>query len=177
MLSNSDFRTLSFSLSQDGVFFYKIFEIGEPSIHQLLSSGRTSSQIIDGFFESGKELINGGHFKDFKLQLWNGKVLFNLTHSNQLRPDDFQLDKYFDESDLEIQRLKFHLLTKSERKVLQRLSTGAMQSSLSGEMHICIYTFQTHRKRIYKKLELHSKDELISWFRKYGVHFDLNFEE
>lgn len=177
MLSQSNFRTLSFSLSQDGIFYHKIFEIGEPSIHQQLSSGRTSSQIIDSFFESGKELINSGHYKDFKIQIWDGKVLFNLTHSGQIQPDDYQLDKFVDESDLEIQRAKFQKLTKAERQVLRHLLNGTEQNSLSEEMHICKYTVRTHLKRIYKKLEVHSKEELLTWLRKYGVHFDLNFEE
>lgn len=177
MFASLDFLNLSFSLSQDGNFYYKIFEIGEISIRQLLSSGRTSSQIIDDIFESGKKLINGGHYLDFKIQIWNGKIFFNLTHSEQVHTDEYQLNKIENERDLEVQRLKFKELTKSERQVLRRLSNGIKQSSLSREMHICIYTLRTHRKRVYKKLGVHSSDELIVWFRKYGVHFDLNFED
>lgn len=51
-------------------------------------------------------------------------------------------------------------LTEREEEVLQWLAQGHSEKEISSQLHISLNTLKSHRKRIYQKLDLHSRDSL-----------------
>jgi DNA-binding CsgD family transcriptional regulator len=52
-------------------------------------------------------------------------------------------------------------LTKRESEVLQVLLSGVSSKECANRMHISVYTFETHKKNIFRKLEINSSNELM----------------
>jgi DNA-binding NarL/FixJ family response regulator len=52
-------------------------------------------------------------------------------------------------------------LTKRESEVLQVLLSGVSSKECANRMHISVYTFETHKKNIFRKLEINSTNELM----------------
>lgn len=79
----------------------------------------------------------------------NGEKYMSIEvkHSDRLK-DGFQLAKK---------------LTSQELKLIKLLAKGYTNSKISKILHISIYTVQTHRKNIHKKLGVKSVNELIAF--------------
>ena len=54
-----------------------------------------------------------------------------------------------------------HLLTNREREIAVQISKGYTTRDIAGNLHLSIHTVQTHRKNIFRKLEVHSTAELL----------------
>lgn len=52
-------------------------------------------------------------------------------------------------------------LTKREREIMQTLLLGLSSKESADRLHISIYTFETHKKNIFRKLEINSTNELM----------------
>lgn len=52
-------------------------------------------------------------------------------------------------------------LTKRETEVLSIILTGAGAKDCANELHISIYTFETHKKNIFRKFDINSTNELM----------------
>ncbi|MDD9155686.1 response regulator transcription factor [Aliivibrio sp. S4TY2] len=59
-----------------------------------------------------------------------------------------------------------HLLTKKERKVLHLLLDGMNNYEISEQCHISINTVKTHISNVYKKFNIHSRNELLQLIEK-----------
>ena len=60
------------------------------------------------------------------------------------------------------QQKKEQDLTDRENEVLSLLAEGKTYVSIANELEISFNTVKTHIKRIYEKLHVNSKDEIIS---------------
>lgn len=56
-------------------------------------------------------------------------------------------------------------LTKREREILPYLAQGYSLPYIRNELYIAQSTIDTHVRHIYKKMDLHSKEELITYVR------------
>ncbi len=54
-------------------------------------------------------------------------------------------------------------LTDRENEILQLLGEGKSYNLIAGTLHISLGTVQSHVKNIYRKLQMHSKSEIIFW--------------
>lgn len=52
-------------------------------------------------------------------------------------------------------------LTEREAEVLQWMSNGLAEKEIASQLHVSLNTIKTHRKRIYQKLDVHSRDCLL----------------
>ena len=57
---------------------------------------------------------------------------------------------------------KEHGLTPREVEVALLLAKGRDQAFIADDLHISVDTVKTHRRSIYRKLEIHSHQELLS---------------
>ena len=61
----------------------------------------------------------------------------------------------------------FNKLSKQERKVMQYLLSGLINSQIADQLYISVNTVQTHRKNLYRKLKVHSIQELTALSYRY----------
>ena len=54
-------------------------------------------------------------------------------------------------------------LSRCETAVMELLGEGKSSKEIAGRLHLSVFTIATHRKRICKKLNLHSSSELIAF--------------
>lgn len=60
-------------------------------------------------------------------------------------------------------------LTKREKTILEYLVDGFTIDMISAELHISSHTVDTHAKNIYRKLQVHSRGEVVSKALKEGL--------
>jgi DNA-binding NarL/FixJ family response regulator len=63
----------------------------------------------------------------------------------------------------------FSLLTKRELEVVKILVNGKSTKENADELHISVYTLETHKKNIFRKLEINSIGELIHIAHEYKL--------
>ncbi|MGL5980865.1 MAG: response regulator transcription factor [Phocaeicola sp.] len=61
------------------------------------------------------------------------------------------------------------LLTPSEKRVLQQISTGKSTKEIANVMHISFHTVNTHRKNIFRKIEVSNIQEAIRYAVRSGL--------
>lgn len=61
------------------------------------------------------------------------------------------------------------LLTKRELELMRALVFNNVSKDLANELNISIYTLETHKKNIFRKLEINSIGELINIAHKYRI--------
>jgi DNA-binding NarL/FixJ family response regulator len=66
------------------------------------------------------------------------------------------------------------LLSKRERQVLMLLVKGNAGSAIAKELHLSVKTVETYRSRIYEKLEVHNRSELMNYAIAVGM---ITFDE
>lgn len=100
---------------------------------------------------------------------FTNKILINdeLTLNISSFPsDNHLLDKVFKElipSDKESLNnfLRYQTLTKREKQILKLLSNGCSNKDVSDQLLITLHSVKTHRKNIYKKLDVNTTTELV----------------
>ncbi len=60
-------------------------------------------------------------------------------------------------------------LTKREHEIMKELLNGLSSKECANNLHISIYTFETHKKNIFRKLEINSTNE----FMRIAIDFNL----
>ncbi len=60
-------------------------------------------------------------------------------------------------------------LTAREREVLALIADGRSNSDVAGKIHVSPYTVQSHRENIMRKLNIHSRTELLKYAVKRGL--------
>jgi DNA-binding NarL/FixJ family response regulator len=63
----------------------------------------------------------------------------------------------------------FSILTDREREVLQCLSEGRAVKEIALQLHVSVTTIETHRRRIMKKLNIHTVAELTKYAVREGL--------
>lgn len=59
--------------------------------------------------------------------------------------------------------LRFQLLTKREKQILKLLAEGCSNKSVSELLFISSHSVHTHRRNIYKKLDIHKTSQLVQF--------------
>lgn len=164
------FKTIRFEMSNDGKYFFNICELEEAGIQKLLSSGKSSLEILKTFYFSCLKMLHDGFYKDFRFNIWNGTYWFLITHSLQTPSEEGAFFLECDELELIAEQIKFQNLTRTEKEILLHFSKGNTHDQIIKLMNTSEETFRVHLKRIYKKLGIHSKSELFIWLKKFGCH-------
>jgi len=60
-------------------------------------------------------------------------------------------------------------LTKRELEVMSMILTGESSKDCADKLHISVYTFETHKKNIFRKFDINSTNELMR------IAMDFNF--
>jgi two-component system response regulator NreC len=63
----------------------------------------------------------------------------------------------------------YDLLTTREREILQLIAEGRSNKEVANQLHLSLYTVETHRTHILQKLNLHSVPELILYAVRKGI--------
>ena len=64
---------------------------------------------------------------------------------------------------------EFQRLSTREREVLPLIADGRADYDIASTLHISPYTVQTYRQRIMKKLDVHSRTELLKYALRKGI--------
>jgi DNA-binding NarL/FixJ family response regulator len=64
------------------------------------------------------------------------------------------------------EKLTEYLLTRRETEIIKMICEGATSTEIAGRLHLSARTVETHRKNIYRKLDVHSNVELANYARK-----------
>ncbi|BDD05583.1 response regulator transcription factor [Aureibacter tunicatorum] len=70
------------------------------------------------------------------------------------------------------QVIDFKSLTNREKIIVKCLACGESAQDISDKLHISIHTVYTHCKNIYKKLEINSSGELVSFYKNNPFCFE-----
>ena len=63
----------------------------------------------------------------------------------------------------------YELLTSREREILQLIAEGKSNKDIANDLHLSLYTVETHRSNILAKLNLHTLPELILYAVRKGI--------
>lgn len=63
----------------------------------------------------------------------------------------------------------YDLLTAREREILQLIAEGKSNKDIANELNLSLYTVETHRTHILRKLNLHTIPELILYAVRKGI--------
>lgn len=61
------------------------------------------------------------------------------------------------------------LLTRSEQKVLQQLTSGDTTEAIAGDLFVSVNTVKTHLRGIYRKFGVNTRRDAIRVGRQYGL--------
>jgi DNA-binding NarL/FixJ family response regulator len=92
-----------------------------------------------------------------------GKAFFSPAISKML------IEDYMRQMQLRAVEDSYDLLTTREREILQLFAEGKNNKDVANMLNLSLYTVETHRSNILKKLNLHSTAELILYAVRKGV--------
>lgn len=92
-----------------------------------------------------------------------GKSYFSAQVSRILQEDYMQLLTQKDKEDT------FDLLTGREREILQLIAEGKANKEIANSLNLSLYTVDTHRSHILRKLNLHTVPEVILYAVRKGI--------
>ncbi|MGC2656766.1 MAG: response regulator transcription factor, partial [Bryobacteraceae bacterium] len=92
-----------------------------------------------------------------------GRTYFSPKIGSLLQEDHFRAmtDKQKDDS--------FELLTTREREILQLAAEGKGNKEIASLLNVSMYTVDTHRSHILRKLNLHTAPELVLYAVRKGI--------
>ncbi|CAG5015885.1 Oxygen regulatory protein NreC [Dyadobacter sp. CECT 9275] len=64
------------------------------------------------------------------------------------------------------EKMSEYLLTPRETEIIKMICEGVTSAKMAQKLHLSIRTVETHRKNIYRKLDVHSNVELANYARK-----------
>jgi DNA-binding NarL/FixJ family response regulator len=135
-----------------------------PDLKIVFLSMYVDSKVIAAAKENG---INGFLSKDITAPLLkqrlidviNGKTCFPPSVQNNTTEAPWQQDGFARE-------LK---LSAREIEIIRLLKQGMSNKQVSGYLKLSIYTIETHRKNIYRKLNLQGLGELIQFANEHNL--------
>jgi len=90
----------------------------------------------------------------------------SVLDKNEFVVSGFKVDNGLDEYDT---FQKVNELSKREKEIISLLAQGQNNSRIGDQLYISVNTVHTHRKNIYKKLNVNSVQELVSVAYRYGL--------
>lgn len=139
ILELGQFKLVLFSSFVDS---YMILRAKQTGFHACISKDIQSSELIPILKSSNSDFMS---FPDL-----------NFANKNQIVKAEELLSA-------------FSLLTKRELEVVKILVNGKSTKENADELNISIYTLETHKKNIFRKLEINSIGELIHIAHEYKL--------
>lgn len=103
----------------------------------------------------GKQIINSE-----LLAILNNVEKDNFLIDNSIK---YKLQKKKSNNNLEDFEIKMNL-TSREKELIQLFSEGLSSKEVSNKLNVSILTINTHKKNIYKKLNINSTAELVAFY-------------
>ncbi|MEM6963925.1 MAG: response regulator transcription factor [Bacteroidota bacterium] len=133
-----------------------------PDLKVIIFSNYTSSKVVQSMMEYGvhaylsknadtQEILTTLHRVQGGTQLISPSVYSQRKGLKKSRTD-LNIKDYFD---------KFSELTEREKDIIALLSRGMTNKEMALELHISVYTVETHRKNLMRKLNLKTSAQLV----------------
>lgn len=140
----------------------------EPSVSIIVLSMHNDESFVLRALKAGargyllKDSAEGDLINAVRL-VSEGKSFFSPTVSRMLVQDYVRQlqDKDVEDS--------YELLTLRERELLQLIAEGKSNKDIANLLNLSLYTVETHRSNILKKLNLHTVPELILYAVRKGI--------
>lgn len=157
--TNPDLILLDINMPKmNGLETIKYIKQSFPSVKIVMLSGYFDDAIIK---EAKLKGANGYLLKssqqDELIQtikmVYSGSA-FSTPHHEEPAPGEFLVNDKF---------LAQFNLTKREREIIQHIKTGMTNQEMAQNLHLSVYTVETHRKNIMQKLKLNSPGALMKF--------------
>ena len=151
----------------NGIEATRLMTIEKPSIAVVMLSMHTDETYVMRALRNGAKAYLLKSSADTDLiqavrAVHAGKSFFSPEVSRMLLEDYMRQmgDKGIEDS--------YDLLTGREREILQLLTEGRPNKDVAAHLNLSAHTVETHRARIFQKLNLHSMPELILYAVRKG---------
>ena len=157
--TNPDLILLDINMPKmNGLETIKYIKQSYPSVKIVMLSGYFDDAIIK---EAKLKGANGYLLKssqqDELIQtikmVYSGSA-FSTPHHEEPAPGEFLVNDKF---------LAQFNLTKREREIIQHIKNGMTNQEMAQNLHLSVYTVETHRKNIMQKLKLNSPGALMKF--------------
>ena len=129
-----------------------------------------------GYVASYFQNIKSLHSKDY---IWyysvkkkfEGDLTLSITNPLSTLGDAYKKIEKVLEEDLFIRKNfnKYASLTKRERQIIRLIARGLSSQQIADSLFVSIHTINTHRKKIWQKLEISSFPELIHFAEQFEL--------
>lgn len=103
----------------------------------------------------------------------NNQPLLSITFAVPIDPENHltnKVSRLLDENNFLRKHFKeFSRLTNREKELVKQLASGKSATQISKLLHINSETVKTHRKNIYRKLDIRSSFELLQYARAFDL--------
>lgn len=162
--SDADLVLLDINMPQlNGLDAARHIKVAYPVIKLIILSTYSEDHLIDRARHIG---VNGYLLKNCnKNELLEtiSQVMSNQSCFPYRQPDDQVLAEGDDAF------LRQFNLTRREVEIIQLLKNGATNKQIADQLFLSIYTVETHRKNIMRKLELNSPASLMKFIFQKGI--------
>jgi len=157
--TNPDLILLDINMPKmNGLETIKYIKQSFPSVKIVMLSGYFDDAIIK---EAKLKGANGYLLKSSQqdeliqtIKMVNSGSAFSTPHHEEPAPGEFLVNDKF---------LAQFNLTKREREIIQHIKTGMTNQEMAQNLHLSVYTVETHRKNIMQKLKLNSPGALMKF--------------
>lgn len=157
--TNPDLILLDINMPKmNGLETIKYIKQSYPSVKIVMLSGYFDDAIIK---EAKLKGANGYLLKSSQqdelihtIKMVNSGALFTTPHHEEPAPGEFLVNDKF---------LAQFNLTKREREIIQLIKNEMTNQEIAQNLHLSVYTVETHRKNIMQKLKLNSPGALMKF--------------
>lgn len=157
--TNPDLILLDINMPKmNGLETIKYIKQSFPSVKIVMLSGYFDDAIIK---EAKLKGANGYLLKSSQqdeliqtIKMVNAGSAFSIPHHEEPAPGEFLVNDKF---------LAQFNLTKREREIIQHIKNGMTNQEMAQNLHLSVYTVETHRKNIMQKLKLNSPGALMKF--------------
>ncbi|MCX6207452.1 MAG: response regulator transcription factor [Bacteroidetes bacterium] len=157
--TNPDLILLDINMPKmNGLETIKYIKQSFPSVKIVMLSGYFDDAIIK---EAKLKGANGYLLKSSQqdeliqtIKMVNSGSAFSTPHHEEPAPGEFLVNDKF---------LAQFNLTKREREIIQHIKNGMTNQEMAQNLHLSVYTVETHRKNIMQKLKLNSPGGLMKF--------------
>lgn len=157
--TNPDLILLDINMPKmNGLETIKYIKQSYPSVKIVMLSGYFDDAIIK---EAKLKGANGYLLKSSQqdelihtIKMVNSGAVFTTPHHEEPAPGEFLVNDKF---------LAQFNLTKREREIIQLIKNEMTNQEIAQNLHLSVYTVETHRKNIMQKLKLNSPGALMKF--------------
>jgi DNA-binding CsgD family transcriptional regulator len=174
--NNDNYQFISTSFFSKGKEIEKMHAFGKPYLKEISNlsllkqlENKTRVFHLENDYNDVCNYLQCVSLKNKMTSFFTNKIIINdtLTLNTTLFPSESQLiSDIFKElipsgEDNLNKWLKFQTLTKREKGILKLIANDYSNKEVSDLLFISIHSVKTHRKNIYKKLDIHKTSQLV----------------